>query len=143
MSISSSSSILGLGRIDNTGSNSVRFQLAIRDHTIPYMSAALPLPILTKHSCHFQRNGHWTGQYGGSTTQVTEGSPSGSQSALLSSGSRSRRSFWPKGKDFLFSTWAFVVGKSTCLANYTTSIMHQICQFLKYHSSWPVLRPNC
>jgi hypothetical protein len=63
-------------------------------------------------SSPFQRNGHWTGNYiGGSTTQVTEGSPNGSQSALLSSGSRSRRTLWPKGKDFLFSTWAFVVGQ--------------------------------
>ena len=35
---------------------------------------------------------------------------SGSQSALLSV--RKERHKWPKGKDFLFSTWAFVIGKS-------------------------------
>ena len=33
----------------------------------------------------------------------------GSQSALLSV--KSERHKWPKGKDFLFSTWAFVIGK--------------------------------
>ena len=34
---------------------------------------------------------------------------SGSQSALLSV--KRERHKWPKGKDFLFSTWAFVIGK--------------------------------
>jgi len=63
----------------------------------------------------FQRNGPWTtmtGSYrGDSTTQVTESSPSGSQSALLNSNRRLRQQ-WPKGKDFLFSSWAFVVGNN-------------------------------
>ena len=39
--------------------------------------------ILIHYSFLFQRNGHWNGvgnYSGGSTTQVTEGSPSGSQS---------------------------------------------------------------
>ena len=35
---------------------------------------------------------------------------SGSQSALLSV--KRERHKWPKGKDFLFSTWAFVIGKN-------------------------------
>ena len=37
------------------------------------------------------------------------GSQRGSQSALLSV--KKERHKWPKGKDFLFSTWAFVIGK--------------------------------
>ena len=40
------------------------------------------------------------------------GSQRGSQSALLSV--KKERHKWPKGKDFLFSTWAFVIGKLTC-----------------------------
>ena len=37
------------------------------------------------------------------------GSQRGSQSALLSV--KKERHKWPKGKDFLFSTWAFVIGE--------------------------------
>jgi len=39
------------------------------------------------------------------------GSQRGSQSALLSV--KKERHKWPKGKDFLFSTWAFVIGAHT------------------------------
>ena len=35
----------------------------------------------------------------------------GSQSALLSIRKHDKTK-WPRGKDFLFSTWAFVIGKS-------------------------------
>ena len=73
-----------------------------------------------------QRTGHWAGSTAnfvganGATSNGGEmnysderGSNSnrGSQSALLSV--PSQRHKWPKGKDFLFSTWAFVIGKNT------------------------------
>ena len=38
-----------------------------------------------------------------------DSSQRGSQAALLAVNNERHR--WPKGKDFLFSTWAFVVGK--------------------------------
>ena len=41
---------------------------------------------------------------------------SGSQSALLSV--KRERHKWPKGKDFLFSTWAFVIGKRQKFSSY-------------------------
>ena len=68
-----------------------------------------------------QRNGHWSNNYsngngipnGASPADVNNssgsGSQRGSQSALLSV--KKERHKWPKGKDFLFSTWAFVIGK--------------------------------
>jgi hypothetical protein len=75
----------------------------------------------------FQRNGHWStgniattnggsgyngvsngGNGGDVNASNGSGSQRGSQSALLSV--RKERHKWPKGKDFLFSTWAFVIG---------------------------------
>ena len=41
---------------------------------------------------------------------ASDSSQRGSQAALLAVSNERHR--WPKGKDFLFSTWAFVVGKS-------------------------------
>jgi hypothetical protein len=35
----------------------------------------------------------------------------GSQSALLTVRSEKKAGRWPKGKDFLFATWAFVIGE--------------------------------
>ena len=42
---------------------------------------------------------------------ASDSSQRGSQAALLAVNNDRHR--WPKGKDFLFSTWAFVVGKKT------------------------------
>ena len=48
---------------------------------------------------------------------ASDSSQRGSQAALLAVNNDRHR--WPKGKDFLFSTWAFVVGKK---------IFHSICR---------------
>jgi len=72
---------------------------------------------------------------------MTESSPNGSQSALLSAGGvKTKRQRWPKGKDFLFSTWAFVVGKVDFLFNFSIQSSSKFC-FLGAHSLWelPVL----
>ena len=62
-----------------------------------------------------QRNGHWMGENGNMGVNnegynASDSSQRGSQAALLAVSNERHR--WPKGKDFLFSTWAFVVGKS-------------------------------
>ena len=54
------------------------------------------------------------------------GSQRGSQSALLSV--KKERHKWPKGKDFLFSTWAFVIGKLTCFC--LVFLFHEKINFL-------------
>ena len=47
--------------------------------------------------------GHYSDERGSNSNR-------GSQSALLAV--PSQRTKWPKGKDFLFSAWAFVIGKN-------------------------------
>ena len=51
---------------------------------------------------------------------ASDGSQRGSQAALLAVTNERHR--WPKGKDFLFSTWAFVVGKNNLTYHYFISI---------------------
>ena len=61
---------------------------------------------------YFQRNGHWMGDSHMGNNEgynASDSSQRGSQAALLAVNNDRHR--WPKGKDFLFSTWAFVVGK--------------------------------
>ena len=71
--------------------------------------------IINKIFIILQRNGHWMGENGNMGVNnegynASDSSQRGSQAALLAVSNERHR--WPKGKDFLFSTWAFVVGKS-------------------------------
>ena len=74
---------------------------------------------------YFQRNGHWMGDSHMGNNEgynASDSSQRGSQAALLAVNNDRHR--WPKGKDFLFSTWAFVVGKK---------IFHSTCNSTKHH----------
>ena len=58
---------------------------------------------------------------------ASDGSARGSQAALLSVTNERHR--WPKGKDFLFSTWAFVVGKRIAMIILLFNVITIICIF--------------
>ena len=57
---------------------------------------------------------------------ASDGSQRGSQAALLAV--TNERHKWPKGKDFLFSTWAFVVGKTRLNLYYNSPVKFKLCQ---------------
>ena len=89
-----------------------KIALSIKTNEIKHHQFSTRHEVFSIFLFFFQRNGHWMGDSHMGNNEgynASDSSQRGSQAALLSVNNERHR--WPKGKDFLFSTWAFVVGK--------------------------------